>query len=332
MKEKIKVSVIIPTKNRSREILKVLKSLKKQTYKNIEVIIVEGGEIIKTRKSINKIKGIKKKLILQKTKGLVNAVNEGFKKSTGDIIIRTDDDIVASREWIYEIVKVFKTSDKIGGVTGPTIIPKRILKERDLFLYQSKLKKGNIFWKIIGKLYFNYFMEKKAYEVGLFFKSGAFSVGSNFEECLKFKKMVEVDHHEACNMAIRRNVLYRIGCFDASYKDVGEYHEAAASFNIRALGYKIIFNPKAVIYHLPSQSGVFLERVSTYSRMENFIKFYLKHIKMDSFSKSIRFCTYLLFINSYYLYKFIITGKIGYIESIPSTIVSFISYLFKLKR
>lgn len=317
--------------NRLKSLRRLLDSLDAQIFKDFEVVIVEGGDTDSTKALI---KDYKMSIIFvkQTRNGLVNAVNEGWKNSNGEIIIRTDDDIIANPQWLLQIVNTFRTSKTIGGVTGPTIIPEEIKNSRDLFYFQKKMKTENIFWNLVRKIYFNYFLESKPLAVGKFLRSGAFSVGSNYASCLKLKEPVEVDHHEACNMAVRRDLLKRVEGFDSIFTGVGEYNEADVSFKIRKRGYKIVFNPKAVIYHLPSKAGVFGERSNSYSRMINFIHFYFRHIKPNTVDKFTRFSSYLLFLNGYYFYKFLTTRNFGYLQSIPGTFQGLLVNILRFNR
>lgn len=327
----IRVSVLIPTKDRCRVLKECLESLSTQIYKNFEVVIIDGGSTDETtelaRQYNDKLSII---FVRQKRKGLVNAANEGWESSGGEIVVRTDDDIVASQEWVQEIVNTFHSSDSIGGVTGPTITPEKLKQFRDLFFFQRKMKEGNIFWKFVGKIYFNYFLEGKPFAVGKFFKSGAFSVGSNYTSCLNLKEPIEVDHHEACNMAVKRNLLEKIGGFDRIFRGVGDYNEPDVSFKIKKLGYKIIFNPKARVEHLPSKSGVYSARAISYWRILNFINFYFRHIRPNSLNKFVRFSSYLLFLNIYFIYKAIVTRQINQLGCLPGTIVGLTKNLFRM--
>jgi GT2 family glycosyltransferase len=198
-----------------------------------------------------------------------------------------------------------------------------------LFYFQEKMKTGNIFWHLLGKFYFGYLLEGKAFSIGKFFKSGAFSVGANYDNFLKFNKCIEVDHLEGCNLAVRHGLLKRIGGFDPIFTGVAEYNDADAAYKIRKLGYKILFNPKAKIFHLPSKTGAYKERVNSYSRMINFIIFYFRHIKPDNFDKFIRFSAYLFFLNGYYTYRFFTTWNFGYLQSVPATFIGFFQNAFK---
>ena len=316
--------------DRSGSLEKVLDSLKDQTYINFEVIIVDGSIDDLTKEVVNKYKTTMSIIFLkQKTKGLVNVINEGVEKSTGDILIRTDDDIVAGKEWLGEIIKAFNESESVGGVTGPTIIPDEIKDSRDLFYFQEKMKTGNFFWRLLGKFYFKYLLEDKAFAIGKFFRSGAFSVGSNHIEYLTFDECIEVDHLEGCNLAVRDDLLKRIGGFDPIFSGVAEYNDADAAYKIRKLGYKILFNPKAKILHLPSKGGAYKERINSYSRMINFIIFYFRHIRPNNLDKFIRFSSYLFFLNGYYTYRFFTTRNFGYLQSIPATFIGFFQNVFK---
>ena len=52
------VSVIITTNNRHRLFKRALESVQKQTYKNIEIIVVDGSAIEKTKNYVKKYSDI----------------------------------------------------------------------------------------------------------------------------------------------------------------------------------------------------------------------------------------------------------------------------------
>jgi len=327
-----KVSVIIPTKNRFDALERCLDSLTNQTYRRFEVIIVEGGSADRSKTLVKKYAGKLAITYLSQTKrGLANATNEGVRNSDGEIVIRTDDDIVAEENWLQEIVKVFCSSSKVGGVTGPTIIPEDLMKQRDLFYFQERMQKGNVFWSLLGRIYFNYFLEGEPLSVGKFFRSGAFSLGSNYNFCLKMKNVIEVDHHEACNLAVRRDLLEQIGGFDTTFTGIGDYNESDVSFKIRRLGYRIMFNPKAIVHHLPSTEGIFKDRPNSYDRMLNFINFYFRHIRPDTPDKFVRFFSYLLFLNGFWIYKFGTTRQASQLGCLKGTMVGLAQNILRQK-
>ena len=71
-----KVSIITPTFNSGRFLEETLESIKSQTYKNYELIIIDGKSTDKTLKIINKYKNIINYCISEKDKGIYDAFNK----------------------------------------------------------------------------------------------------------------------------------------------------------------------------------------------------------------------------------------------------------------
>jgi len=93
------VSVILPTYNRVKYIRKAIESVLGQTYRNLELIIINDGSNDKTSKVIygfakkdQRVKTIKNETNI----GLVKSLNKGITKSKGKYIARIDDDDVWS--------------------------------------------------------------------------------------------------------------------------------------------------------------------------------------------------------------------------------------------
>lgn len=86
-----KVSVIIPTYNRSAFLLDVLESVCRQTRKPYEVIVVDDGSTDNTRKALFN-SGYKVNYIYQKNCGPAAARNAGIAKARGNVLAFLDDD------------------------------------------------------------------------------------------------------------------------------------------------------------------------------------------------------------------------------------------------
>lgn len=323
-----RVSIIIPTYNRCNSLRRCLESLTKQIYKNFDAVIVDGGSNDGTSELVDKYSDrLSIKLIVKKA-GLVSKMNRGWKVAGGDIIVRIDDDIVASSQWLLEIVNMFRSSERVGGVTGPTIIPEDRLEYRDIFTFLRRPKKNNgVLFRLLREIYTKIFLEGAPYTTGRIFSSGAWAPGSNFPECLAIKHPINVDTLEACNMALRRDLIERVGGFDYAYRSLAEWSEPDLCFRIRKLGYELIFNPRAIVYHIVSRGGIFIERTYAYDRMLNFIYFYFRHIKPNTFDKIVRFSLYLLFINGYWIYKFVLSGNTDYLTGVTGTITGLVKNL-----
>ena len=85
------IAVIIPTFNRKQYLFNAINSVLAQTYKNIELIIIDDGSSDKT---INKLKSYESQLKIyrQKNKGVSAARNIGIKLSKSDWVAFLDSD------------------------------------------------------------------------------------------------------------------------------------------------------------------------------------------------------------------------------------------------
>lgn len=90
-----KVSVIIPVYNSERYISRCLDSVIKQSYKNVEIIVVNDGSTDESKRIINEKEFNNKSLIkcIDKTNGgLASARNEGLKNASGEYVFFLDSD------------------------------------------------------------------------------------------------------------------------------------------------------------------------------------------------------------------------------------------------
>jgi glycosyltransferase involved in cell wall biosynthesis len=88
-----KVSVIIPTYNRKKLVVRAIKSVINQTYRNWELIIVDDGSTDNTKEAIKPFLENKKiKYFYQKNKGVCAARNLGIQKAKGEYIALLDSD------------------------------------------------------------------------------------------------------------------------------------------------------------------------------------------------------------------------------------------------
>ncbi len=294
------LSLIIPTVGRQDALFKLLQELNKQSFKDFETILVFRAISQEQVKEISdKFPFLMLQMVDQRGPGLVSARNTGINFAKGKILAFSDDDVIPDRNWLKEIVLGFRENKDVGGLSGPTIIPDKYLKNRDLLSFFEKFKKGSFFWKAVGRFYISVVFENEPLAVGKFFPSGAFGLGSNYKSCLKLPRYTEVMDLQACNLAVRKNVAQKLKGFDPAFSALASYSESDFAFRIRESGLRLLFNPKAIVYHTPSKAGVFRERVRAKTEMENFLLFYFRHIKFRSINGFFKFLTYLFFIIVY---------------------------------
>ena len=87
------ISVIIPTYNREKLIVESIKSVLRQTYSKIEIIVIDDGSTDNTEKEINKLKDKRIKYVkLSQNLGAPYARNIGIKLAKGKYISFQDSD------------------------------------------------------------------------------------------------------------------------------------------------------------------------------------------------------------------------------------------------
>ncbi len=109
------VSVIIPTRNEKEALEKLLKSLKRQTYKDYEAIVVDGGSTDGTER-VAKEYGAKFIREYGKYKSPANARNIGIQNAKGEIVIVLDCDYEVWDGFLGEGVKAFSNKKVMGVV------------------------------------------------------------------------------------------------------------------------------------------------------------------------------------------------------------------------
>ncbi len=98
------ISIIIPTLNEEKYLPKLLESIKKQTYKDYELIVADANSTDKTRQ-------IAKKYGCKIVKGGLPAVgrNNGVKVAKGDILLFLDADVQFDNDFLKNCINEFNS-------------------------------------------------------------------------------------------------------------------------------------------------------------------------------------------------------------------------------
>ena len=108
--EKEKVSIIIPVYNSESTLKRCIESVINQTYKNIEILIINDGSKDKSLNIMNEYKNKDERIIVinQKNKGLSGARNTGINNATGDYITFIDSDDYIKPNLVKDTIKIFE--------------------------------------------------------------------------------------------------------------------------------------------------------------------------------------------------------------------------------
>ena len=100
------VSICMPAYNAAYYIEEAINSIINQTYKNLELIIINDGSTDKTLEIINNFKDVRITIFTTTNRGQCAAANEAFRLSKGQFIKFFDSDDILSPNFIEEQVKL----------------------------------------------------------------------------------------------------------------------------------------------------------------------------------------------------------------------------------
>lgn len=115
----MKISVIINTLNRPDSLELCLESLRRQTYKDFEVVIVDQSRNRRTKK-VSKPYNLKYYRI-RKRNNLSISRNYGINMAAGDVLAFIDDDAQAREDWIEKIAAHFESEESPDVLAGRVI-------------------------------------------------------------------------------------------------------------------------------------------------------------------------------------------------------------------
>lgn len=138
----IKVSVIIPVYNGEKYLDRCITSFLKQTYDNIEIILINDGSTDKSQDILNSYKKYNNIIVIQqKNIGVANTRNFGISIASGKYIMFADDDDYVLEDYVETYVKEIQKNDYdlvIGGYQRKNDRGKNISRRRLKNTYWSR--------------------------------------------------------------------------------------------------------------------------------------------------------------------------------------------------
>lgn len=195
-------------------------------------------------------------------RGFAGGNNLGFKcafEQNCDLILMINNDTIVSPDFLNPMINKMYIKNNIGIVTGK------------IYYYEDK----KVLWSIGGELNL--------------LKASAKYYGTNEVDEGQFDKIQELGIASGCFMLIDCLMLRRIGLLSENFFFRGEEWEF--SYRVRNNGYKIVFEPKAHIYHKVSRSHNRLSYYDIYSAYRGKLIFSKSYIK-----KPIWFFWFIFFI------------------------------------
>lgn len=213
-----RVSIIIPTYNKTGYLLNCLKSIALNTKSfngRYEVIVVDNGSTDPTFEVISRIEGIQV-VRLDDNKGFVEACNTGANVAQGKYLVFLNNDVIVTPDWLDALMLTIETGPELGAVGAKLVYPSGQLQEA-----------GCIVWS--NGMCHNY------------------GRGDNPSRP-EYNYRREVDYCSASCLLVRHDLFKRIGGFDRRYSP-GYYEDVDLCFSIRKEGKNVIYQPRSVVIH-----------------------------------------------------------------------------------
>jgi len=238
-----KVSIIIVNWNGGEDVIECLKSVKDIDYPDYETIVVDNGSTDNSVEEIKRTFPDVKLILTYKNPGYSAGVNVGLRAATGDYILLLNDDAVAARSILKDLVGAMESNPSIG-IAGPMI------------LYYSEPDK---LWCAGMKLHL----------LGY-----ASSIGKGLNKEL-FNKSSFVDY-VSCALMIKKEVIDKIGGLDPEYFLYSE----DVDFCLRAknAGYKSMYVPSPTVWHKVTKEWI-TNPAQAYYYMRSAIMFAKKNLR-----------------------------------------------------
>lgn len=211
-----KISIIIPTLNNWTTLKSCIVSIYKQTYKHLEIIVVDNASSDNTSENIKRVFPRIKLITLERNTGVTGGRNAGIGKvdKKSKYLLFFDHDMIADKNMLANLIDVAEM-DKSYGIITP-------------------------------KIY--YFADKKRIwaagtNINLWTGQVLFRGGQDKGQ---FERVEEVQVAPAA-ILVKRNVINLINEFDDRY--FVTYEDTDFCFRAKENNFKTIYAPKAIAYH-----------------------------------------------------------------------------------
>ncbi len=216
------VTVIIPTWNGLALMPACLDALRAQTYRPIEVIIVDNASTDATVETLRRDYPEARLIILPKNLGLTGAVNAGIRAAGGAIVALLNNDAEAEPGWVAALVAALEAHPEAGSVASKMLLFDR----RDVLNSAGDTYGLN----------------------GLPANRGVWE-----QDAGQYDEQIEVFGGCGGAVAYRKAMLDEIGLFD---EELFMYCEDVdMAWRAQIAGYRCVFAPAARVYHRLSATG-----------------------------------------------------------------------------
>jgi hypothetical protein len=248
---KTNICVVIPNWN-GKELLKPCLDSVMAQKQPCEVIIVDNGSTDGSAEYLKKHFPGAKVIELDKNYGFAGGVNAGIKvamKDGADFIALLNNDAVAEPDWLGNLLETAEKHPQVGIVTS------KILRKD-----KKHLDSTGDFYSIWGL---------------------PFPRGRNEVDSGQYDTLTEVFAGSGGASLYRAKMLDEIGLFDEDF--FAYFEDVDISFRAQLAGWRVNYEPTAVVYHAVGGTSSKLGGFSRYHSSKNFILLYTKNMPASLF-------------------------------------------------
>lgn len=200
-----KISIIVPVYNTEKYLSKCLNSLIKQTYKDIEIIVVNDGSKDKSLEIAKKIakQDNRIKVFNKENGGLSSARNFGIEKASGEYIGFVDSDDYIKENMFEILYNMIKEANAKIAICGWYLVEDNQIRTCNFKCKKLVLNDEQAIDMLLNHVSFDNFACNKLFHRALF-KDVIFPVGELLEDLSTIYKLI----HEAKVIVVDSNPLY----------------------------------------------------------------------------------------------------------------------------
>ncbi len=180
----MKISVITVVFNRASTIADALESVLGQSHPSVEHVVIDGGSTDGTARILESYRSRISKLVMEKDRGMYDALNKGIRMSTGEVIgVLHSDDFFSGRDTLAKVAGAFR-DPKVESVYGDLLFVSPENPEQVVRTWRSSAYRPGLFRKGWHPPHTTVFVKKSVFErFGLY--DLRFKIASDYEWMLR---------------------------------------------------------------------------------------------------------------------------------------------------
>ncbi|MFH2000318.1 MAG: glycosyltransferase family 2 protein [Planctomycetota bacterium] len=216
------ISVVVVNLNGEGYLHGCLASLKLQTFRSFEVIVVDNGSKDRSLEILERDFPWVRVIPLEVNTGFASGNNVGIYASRAEYIATLNNDTIVDAGWLQALYDAAETNDRIGMVASKIFLGQegRRLDSAGMLVYPDGMSRQR---------------------------------GRGEQDNGRFDRVEEVLFPSACAALYRRSMLDEIGLFDEEF--VSYCEDSDLGLRARLAGWRAVLAPEARVRHLYSKTG-----------------------------------------------------------------------------